>query len=125
MTTPASVADAIEGIGAAFLELAYALRKTPLTKEPEPTDQDDDQDDDLDDDVPFPKDEKVEKPKAEKAKEIKLADLQEIAAGLIKDGRRSVFLGILAKHSLKNLSSASKDLYPALWADLHALRSDD
>lgn len=127
MTNNPAIASALEMIGEGFMQLAFALRAEPTEEKPtarkrvpketkaeepeveSPTGHEDEEaldQSDAQDDVPL------------KPAKVKLSDLQEIAAGLLKGGKRSKFLKVLTKHGLKNLSSAPEVSYDDLWTEL-------
>jgi hypothetical protein len=132
------VANAIELIGEAFFQLAFALRaekaqdETPPTpigakrrkkvKEPEVEEPEVEEPEVEEPEVEEPE---VEEPEVEEPEEVKLADLQAIGAEMIKSGSRSKFLKVLADRGLKNLSSADLSEYGLLYRELIKARAGE
>jgi hypothetical protein len=53
--------------------------------------------------------------------DLSLADLQDLGGQLLTMGRKTDLLAVLETYSLKNLSSAPKDQWSSIYADLEAL----
>ena len=56
---------------------------------------------------------------------LELADLQALGAQLLKTGKKSVFVDILATFGLRNLSSAEPSAYPQIYKALKDAANDE
>ena len=64
-------------------------------------------------------------PSDQKSKEVKLADLQEVAKEIITSGRREELRALLTRLGAKSLSSISSDTYPTTLVALHQILATD